>query len=123
MDTRADIVEVFDDETGRKDRRTGKTQQLRRYKDDAYRCLYCLDTSFVQQHAQSHANVMPSDLLLLLLAYGLSHMHWANLNFPPIHHSLQMQFNPYMSFTSNVKQCQQEQREQVLHCYHVHLLA
>ena len=37
MDTRADIVEVFEDESGKKDSRTGKTQQLRRYKDDAYR--------------------------------------------------------------------------------------
>lgn len=37
MDTRADYVEEFEDEWGRKDKRTGKTQKLRRYKDDAYR--------------------------------------------------------------------------------------
>lgn len=37
MDTRDDFVEVYDDESGKKDKRTGKTQKLRRYKDDAYR--------------------------------------------------------------------------------------
>ena len=37
MDTREDYVEVYDDEKGRKDKRTWKTQKLRRYKDDTYR--------------------------------------------------------------------------------------